>query len=132
MSSQICDLKIRDRKIKVMARLRLLFVSMQQATFIQILAAQTVPGPWHCFQAFLEDRLSAVNALAVFSIGDAMQGGIDRFQQLPVIGRHRHHQLFGVSVRCHVRRILRGFRVTFPAVGFGSLHLAHQAFTPGQ
>src|SRR2546426_8387027 len=55
------------------------------------------------FRSFLEDRLTAVNALAVLTIRDAMQGGVDRFQQLPVIGRHRHHQLFGVSVRGHVR-----------------------------
>ena len=131
MSPQISDLKTRDRTNQSMAR-RLLFVSMQQATFIQILAAQTMPGPWHCFQALLEDRLSAVNALAVLTIGDAMQGSVDRFQQLPVIGRHRHHQLFSVSIRGHVRRILRRFGVTLPAVGFGSLHLAHQAFTPSQ
>lgn len=101
----------------------LFVISMQQAPLIQILALETMSGPRHRLQALFQDGLPAMNAFAVFAIRDSMQGRVDRFQQLPVVGRHRHHQLFCVGVRGHVRRILGRFSVTLPAVGLGGLNL---------
>ena len=69
----------------------LLFIPVQQPALIQILTTQTMPGPGYSFQPLLQNGFTAMNAFAVAYIRDPVQGGVDRFQQLPVIGRHRHH-----------------------------------------
>ena len=75
MSSRISDLKISDLRSPLSQSL--IVITMQQPALIQILASQTMPGPRHSFKALLQDRFTAMNALAVRSIGDSMQGGVD-------------------------------------------------------
>src|SRR5260221_13526856 len=75
MSSRISDLKISDLRSPLSQSL--IVISMQQPALIQILTSQTMPGPRHSFKALFQDRFTAMNALAVRSIGDSMQDGDD-------------------------------------------------------
>src|SRR2546425_8920301 len=65
-----------------------------------------------------------MNTLSVSAVFDALESGINRIEKLPVVGRHRHQQFFGVGIGGHVRRILRCFGIAFAAVSFSSLNLA--------
>src|SRR5712692_6493883 len=68
----------------------LFFLPNQHSALVQIRATQTVSRPRHGFEPLLLNRLAAVNALSVLAVLDAQQRIVDRFQQLPVICRHRH------------------------------------------
>ena len=84
------------------------------------------------FEALFRQRFTTVNTLTVFRRFDALESFVNEIQQLTIVVRHRHQQLFRISVGCHIRRILRRFRITLATVKLGSLHLAHQTLAPIQ
>ena len=111
---------------------RLIFVVAEQSALLKILTTDAMPCPRNCIEALFRQGFSAMNTLPVTSRFNALQRFIDQIQQLPIVVRHRHQQLFCISVGSHVRRILRRFRIALATVKFCRLHLTDQPFAAAQ
>ena len=107
-------------------------VVAEQSALLQILATYAVPRPGHRIKALLRQCLAAVNTLAITSRFDSLEGFVNQIQQLAIVVRHRYQQLFGIRIRSHVGRILRGLGVAFPTVKFGRLDLPNQTLATAQ
>jgi hypothetical protein len=110
------------------ANINLVFVVAQKSTLLEILTANTVSRPRHCFQSFVRQRFAAMNALAITRGFDSLECFVDQIEQLAIVVGHRHQQFFGIRVGSHIGRILCGFSVTFATVKLRGLNLADESF----
>ena len=99
---------------------------------MKILTTDAMPCPRNGIEALFRQGFSAMNALSVTRRFNALERFINQVEQLPIIVRHRHQQLFRVSVGGHVCRILRRFGVALATVKFRRLHLTDETFTTVQ
>jgi hypothetical protein len=110
----------------------LVVVFTKQSALLQILATHAVSRPWHRIKALLGQCLTAVNTLAITRCFDPLEGFVDQVQQLAIVVRHRHQQLFCIRVSSHVGRILRGLGVAFTTIKLRRLDLPNQTFATAQ
>jgi hypothetical protein len=110
----------------------LIFIVTEEPALLKILTTDAMSRPRNGVETLFRQGFTAMNTLSVTGRFDSLKRFIDQIEQLPIVVRHRHQQFLGISVRGHVSRILRRFRVALATVKLRRLNLTDETFTTVQ
>lgn len=110
----------------------LFFIVTEEPALLKILTTDAMSRPRYGVEALFRQGFTAMNTLSITSRFNSLERFINQIEQLPIVVRHGHQQFFGISVRGHVRRVLRRFRVALATVKLRRLNLTDETFTTVQ